>query len=205
MLTLDHVSFQYRSAPSRPLMFDDLSLSIRDGAITAITGESGIGKTTLLYLLAGLCQPISGHVCNTYQNTAVIFQEPRLFPWLNAWENVAVSGVSREEAIRWIQRLFKDPLVTKKFPHELSGGMKQRISIARALASNPDLLLMDEPFRGLDDETKKETFAIIKEKMAKKTCVLITHDPADVLLCDEHFSLRQHDNLSVKLGNDKNE
>ena len=93
--------------------------------------------------------------------------------------------------------------VAKQYPHELSGGMKQRIAIARALVLYPDLLLMDEPFRGLDEETKQETFGLIRSKMKGKTCVLITHDSDDLIHCDHHLHLQRiGDEITVKLGNE---
>ena len=201
MLTLEHISFRYDSKKDSPFLFEDLSLSFQDGIITAITGESGIGKTTLLRLLAGLQKPTVGTVHNTYQTTSIIFQEPRLFPWLTALENVTVTGASREEAHELLKQLFGEESVADKYPHELSGGMKHRVSIARALAFSPDLLLMDEPFRGLDEETKHATFSFIREKMKNKTCVLITHDPDDLMQCDQHISLYRQNELTVKLGN----
>lgn len=185
MLKLDHVSFQYADTS----ILQNISHTFTDGAVTAVTGASGSGKTTLLHLLAGLQRPTMGSIQNTYAKTAVAFQEPRLFPWMTALENITVVCKDREIARSYLNALFSESDVERKYPDELSGGMKQRISLARALAFEPDLLLLDEPFRGLDTETKRKTATFLFEKMRKKTCILITHDEEDLPYCNEHLHL----------------
>ncbi len=199
MLTLERVDFGYGTEP----IFKQVSHTFLDGAVTGITGPSGSGKTTLLYLLAGLQKPLQGTVENSYSRTAVVFQEPRLFPWMTALENV--SAVCRDEttARAYLSLLFGEEDVNKKYPAELSGGMKQRVAIARALSYSPDLLLLDEPFKGLDEKTKRETAAAVFRAMANKTCILITHDPEDLAYCTEHLSLEgapSYGLRAVKLG-----
>ena len=185
MLKLDHVSFQYADTS----ILKNISHTFTDGAVTAVTGASGSGKTTLLHLLAGLQRPTMGSIQNTYAKTAVAFQEPRLFPWMTALENITVVCKDKEIARSYLNVLFSESDVERKYPDELSGGMKQRISLARALAFEPDLLLLDEPFRGLDTETKRKTATFLFEKMREKTCILITHDEEDLPYCDEHLHL----------------
>ncbi len=185
MLLLDKVSFQYGDTP----ILQNLSHSFADGVTTAITGASGSGKTTLLHLLAGLYRPTSGTVCNSYSRVAVSFQEPRLFPWMTALENVFTVCKDRDRSRAYLQALFSEEDVADKYPDELSGGMKMRVSVARALAFEPDLLLLDEPFFGLDSETKKRTAEFLFEQMRQKTCILITHAEEDLGFCAEHLHL----------------
>ena len=169
-----------------------LDLEIRSGESLAIVGASGSGKTTLLRVLAGLEQADGGGVLIDGQpvhgvgaERAVIFQEPRLLPWRTVIENVAfpleVRGVGREEAGRVARRYIQ--LVglsefTEALPSQLSGGMAQRVGIARALAVQPEILLLDEPLGALDAMTKitmqEELARIWREK--NLTMILVTHD-----------------------------
>ena len=188
MLTLERVSFGY---PDQPLLLNQCSYRFASGQITGITGPSGCGKSTLLYLLAGLLTPLSGVSQNEHRTTAMIFQDARLFPWMTAKENITVVGASSERADQLLNALFQESDVAKKYPHELSGGMQQRISIARALASEPDLLLLDEPFQGLDEQTRAKTVSLILEEMKEKTCLLVSHQGEDLALCHEQVVFDQ--------------
>lgn len=204
MLTLDRISFGYGDQT----IFFQTSHTFADGKVTGITGPSGSGKTTLLYLLAGLQKPMQGTVQNDYTRTAVVFQEPRLFPWMTALENVLTVCQDETVARQYLSLLFHNEDVTNKYPAELSGGMKQRVAIARALAYFPDLLLLDEPFKGLDEQTKHETAKVVFRAMENKTCILITHDAEDLAYCAEHLSLMGAPSYglhAVKLGKDLSE
>lgn len=185
MLRLENVCFSYDAE----IILKHATHPFTDGRITAITGPSGSGKTTLLYLLAGLKKPTDGTLINDHKKTAVVFQEPRLFPWMTALENVKAVCADEGRARAILATLFDDDEVADKYPSELSGGMKQRVAIARALAYEPDLLLLDEPFRGLDEKTKERTASVVWDRMAGKTCLLITHDESDLAFCHEHVIL----------------
>ncbi len=199
MLMLENVHFSYEAET----ILKNATNRFADGRITAVTGPSGGGKTTLLYLLAGLKKPTKGTVVNDHKRTAVVFQEPRLFPWMTALENVKAICANDTQARAMLAELFDDDDVADKYPSELSGGMKQRIAIARALVYDPDLLLLDEPFRGLDEETKERTANVVWKHMANKTCILITHDGDDLAFCHEHVTLDgspTYQLRAVKLG-----
>ena len=184
MLVLDSLTLRY----GEKTVLEGVSFEFLTGGITGIVGASGIGKSTLLHAVAGLKSPDSGKIHSSHDRISYIFQEPRLFPWMTALENITAVGANEETAKRLLAALFEDAdEVAQKFPHELSGGMKQRISIARALAYEPTLLLLDEPFRGLDAEAKEKAVRLILDEIKKthgRTALLVTHDEADLALCD---------------------
>lgn len=185
MLKIENVTFKYEDKT----IIDGLSYAFSDGVVTAITGASGSGKTTLLYLLSGLRTSQNGKIYNDHKRIAAVFQEDRLFPWMTAVENITVTGADISRAKELLTLLFPNEMVDGKYPDELSGGMKQRIAIARALAYDPDLLLLDEPFKALDKETKALVCNIVFNEMKNKTCIMITHDEDDLIYCQEHLSI----------------
>ena len=157
----------------------DVSLSVKHGALTLIVGPSGIGKTTLLRILSGLENADAGEVRGLEnKRISYLFQEDRLFPWLTAVENVyAVSNEKnkKEKAASLLSELSLGDALDK-FPHELSGGMSRRVAIARALMFDGDVVILDEPFRGLDSESEKNTLDVIKKYTGGKTVIAVTHD-----------------------------
>lgn len=177
MLRIENLTVKFE----KETVLDDLSFSFPEGASLAIVGPSGVGKTTLLNALCGLKKPSSGSVLSDYRRVAYVFQEPRLFPWMTALENVETVTEDKARARELLEALLPD--AAEKYPHELSGGMKQRVSIARALAYEPDLLLLDEPFRGLDPETRDRTARFLFETMTGKTVLMVTHDEEDLSHC----------------------
>lgn len=184
MLAIEDLSFRY----GKETVLEGLSFVFPEESITGLTGASGVGKTTLLHLLCGLKKPSGGRVNNTLK-TAVIFQEPRLFPWLTAYENVLAVCHDKEKAERALSLLFPGETVGGKYPDELSGGMKQRVSIARALAYEPELLILDEPFKGLDAETKRRTIHTVFHRRPGTTFLLVSHEAEDLALCDSVLRL----------------
>lgn len=170
-------------------VLEDLSFSLPDGKVIGLVGQSGIGKTTLLQALAGLVKPTGGALSHSYEKPAYIFQEPRLFPWMTALENVETVCKDTKGASEWLSRLLPDPTVSHQYPDELSGGMKQRVSIARALAYDGDIYFLDEPFKGLDAQTKRYTAECFFQAVRGKTVLMVTHDEEDLAYCDLVFRM----------------
>lgn len=181
VIVFDRVSKQYAEQGAAALR--DVSLSVAKGEFVCLIGPSGCGKSTVLKIIAGLEHQTSG-IARGPDNVAVVFQSGSLFPWLTAYENVAIAlhakGAEPEEikkkATRYIDMMGLAPFA-KKYPRELSGGQRQRVGIARALAVEPDVLLLDEPFSALDAKTTHELhleLLSIWEK-SKITIVMVSH------------------------------
>lgn len=184
MIELKNVILAY----GEQVVLENQNLSVSAGEHMALMGPSGCGKTSLLHLIAGLTKPTGGLVSVRTGRIACLFQEPRLLPWLTAEENVNTvlsdRAASRPEAQKWLEAVgLKD--AAKKYPRELSGGMQQRVSLARALAYGGDVLLLDEPFKGLDAETKADMIHLINTHTAGKTLLLATHDRQEAALLAE--------------------
>lgn len=160
------------------MILKNLSLDIPKG-ITCIMGTSGKGKTTLLNTITGLIQPSEGKIEGRPEKISYMFQDDRLFPWLSAIDNISVVNNDTKAA----QELLKEvELETSadKMPSELSGGMRRRIALARALGYDAGLLILDEPFKGLDNALKNRVARLIREK--KNPVIITTHDPEDVAM-----------------------
>lgn len=167
-------------------IFSDISLEIGPGKIVSLVGPSGCGKTTLLMIAAGLMDADRGSLECDFRNPAMVFQEPRLLPWKRAGDNMAFGLVARgQRRIDCRHRI--EALATTlgldlrdldKYPHELSGGMRQRVALGRALVIEPDLLLLDEPFSALDIGLRQELQDLLVSEISDRrlTAVFITHD-----------------------------
>ncbi|MCI8331374.1 MAG: ATP-binding cassette domain-containing protein [Clostridiales bacterium] len=148
------------------------TISFEEQVMTAIMGPSGSGKTTLLRMIAGLERPDQGHIIGVPDKVGMVFQEPRLFLHMSALENV--SCVSNRAIAEQILVDLKLKEALDKKAAALSGGMQQRVAIARALACGRDLILFDEPFKGLHEELKYDTIQCVRKYM--KNGIIITHD-----------------------------
>ena len=178
MIFFDKVSFSYGEKE----VLRELSFRLETGELLAVMGESGCGKTTLLHLAAGLRVPQTGKIRSDHTRVSVAFQEPRLFPWLTVRENL-LSALPQSERRAGEERL--SALLTEMglsgveglYPRELSGGMKSRVSLARALLYGGDLLLLDEPFSALDEEMRQELATRLRKQLKDtgKTAILVTH------------------------------
>jgi len=169
-ITLKGVGFDY--GPLK--VIDGLDVEVQRGELVVCVGPSGCGKSTLLSLLAGHLQPTRGTIAREGQ-TRTIYQDGGLFPWLTVRENIALSKSKKVDDWLQITRLAE---FADHYPHQLSGGMRQRVELARALAAETDILLMDEPFSALDYQTRnrmrRELVATLAER--PRTVVFVTHD-----------------------------
>ena len=192
-LAIENVSKNFRSASGDVLALDRVSLNVAEAEFVCLVGASGCGKSTLLNIIAGLEKPDSGTllqdgkpVTGPGRERLVMFQEPALFPWLNVFGNVLfplklkpnLTNKDRHDVAKYYLELVGLSRFERANIHELSGGMKQRVSLARALAPNPRVLLMDEPFAALDALTREQLYGDIQEiwKARRKTIVFVTHN-----------------------------
>ena len=161
------------------LVFDGFSYSFPEKGITAVSGPSGRGKTTLLRIIAGLDAEYTGKVTvSPDAKLSYVFQEDRLLPRLSAFENVKLFCGDGENADKYLSLLGLSEARNKK-PSELSGGMKRRVAAARAFAYGGSVMLLDEPFSGLDSDNKNVLLGLIKRFAENGLVILVTHDPAD--------------------------
>jgi NitT/TauT family transport system ATP-binding protein len=197
------LSHTYAGREGAVQALDDVAFTAPRGRFVVIVGPSGCGKSSLLMMLAGLLQPTAGAIrCGGAPMTepdpkriGVIFQEASLYPWLTAQENVEFPLLIRHEPKAARRQRSGEALALvglsgfeRRYPHELSGGMKQRVSIARGLVQDPDILLMDEPFAALDEQTRMVMGDELLRIWSKttKTVVFVTHSLTEaVYLADE--------------------
>jgi NitT/TauT family transport system ATP-binding protein len=202
-IQLANVGQVFRTGGQEVVALTDLSFEVRPGRFVVLVGPSGCGKSTLLMMMAGLRQQTSGSVLVNGapipqpdpDRVGMVFQEPSLFPWLTAEENVEfplalrhVAKAQRRDKAQEALKLVGLDGFGKRHPHELSGGMKQRVSIARGLVQDPPVLLMDEPFAALDEQTRMTMGDELLRIWAAtgKTVVFVTHSLTEaVYLADE--------------------
>ena len=192
-LAIDNVSKRFTGASGSMLALDRGSLNVEEAEFVCLVGASGCGKTTLLNIIAGLEKPDSGTVLTDGKpvmgpgrERLVMFQEPALFPWLTVFGNVLfglklkpnLTDKDRRQVAKYYLELVGLSRFERANIHELSGGMKQRVSLARALAPNPRMLLMDEPFAALDALTREQLYGDLQEiwKARRKTIIFVTHN-----------------------------
>ena len=192
-VSLDGISLTYKTNAKGCLVaLDNISLQVKPGEFVCVVGPSGCGKSTLLHLIAGLHQQSSGQVfvdgkpvSGPGTDRILIFQELGLFPWLKVGENVEfgmkmknISKAEREEKIQYYLRLVHLSKFRDSYTHQLSGGMRQRVALARALATEPDVLLMDEPFAALDAQTRDLLHDELERIWSEtgRTIIFVTHN-----------------------------
>lgn len=184
-------------------VLEGIEFSLSKGEVLSIVGPSGGGKTTLLHLCAGILDTQEGSVSNSFTSSAFAFQEPRLLPWKNVIDNIALGliaqGQTKKESVQKAKEIALEFGLTEedftKFPKDLSGGMKQRVSFARALVLNPALLFLDEPFSALDIGLKCELQNLLIERIAKKelSILFITHDLMEAIRLSDKILLLKSD------------
>lgn len=175
MAKVENLTVQYGGTA----VLENFSAEFPDGGVTAVSGRSGCGKTTLLAVLLGLLRPDGGTVSGFRQPSAV-FQEDRLLPFLSAEKNIAVTaGCTEAEAGDALLSVGFDAADRGKRAFELSGGMARRVAIVRAMLAPGDAVLLDEPFKGLDERTRAQVVRFVCENRRGRTMVVVTHDPRD--------------------------
>lgn len=205
-LVLEHVSKWFRTSSLHVQALDDVTLRIAEGEFVCLVGPSGCGKSTLLNLIAGLDRPDRGTVQADGQTISgpgphrlMMFQEAALFPWLTVLGNVLfglklVKGLNaseRQEKAEYFLELVGLKRFMHSNVHELSGGMRQRVALARSLAPNPSVLLMDEPFGALDALTREQLYGDIQRiwSQHRKTIVFVTHNVREAVCLGDRVIL----------------
>jgi NitT/TauT family transport system ATP-binding protein len=205
ILEMRKASKTYHSVRGATLALDSIDVAVERGEFLCVIGPSGCGKSTLLNLFAGLDAPDSGEVLEEglaisgpSPHRALMFQEPALFPWLSALDNVAfglraakVSRKERRERAGSYLDLVGLGDFTGRHPHELSGGMRQRVALARSLCIEPRVLLMDEPFGSLDAQTRDGLHEELQSiwKKTGKTIVFVTHNVREAIILGDRVLL----------------
>lgn len=203
MMKVKDLHKRYVTNEAEVLALQDINLIIRDGEFISLLGPSGCGKSTLLKIIAGLLNASQGSIDNNGAlitapgpERAVVFQDYALFPWMTVEDNVefglearGVPAPQRRQTSSDLLRVVGLQDFAKKYPHHLSGGMKQRVSIARALAVEPQILLMDEPFGALDAQTR----SVMQEellriwKVYRKTVIFVTHSIEEAIYLSDRI------------------
>lgn len=192
ILSLSKISKTYQTMDSEVKAVEEIDLDIKEGEFISIVGPSGCGKSTLLTIIAGLEEQSSGKLLidgeetkGTSEKIGYMPQKDQLFQWRNIWDNVCLGLEIRKQKtekncalVRALLKRYGLEEFSKKVPSQLSGGMRQRCALIRTLATNPSILLLDEPFSALDYQTRLEVSDDIYEiiKREKKTAILVTHD-----------------------------
>jgi len=205
-LRVDHISKWYKTSSLTVHALDDVTLHIAEGEFVCLVGPSGCGKSTLLNIIAGLEQPDRGQVLadddtinGPGHHRLMMFQEPALFPWLTVMGNVLfglklienMSPAERRDTAEYFLELVGLKRFMHSNVHELSGGMKQRVALARSLAPNPSVLLMDEPFGALDALTREQLYGDIQRiwSQHRKTILFVTHNVREAVCLGDRVVL----------------
>ena len=214
LLELKNVSYTYQTLTDEIKAIQGLSFNCNEGDFISIIGPSGCGKTTILSLIAGLLTPSSGSIyidgkqASNRDNLGYMLQKDQLFPWRTIEKNVflplEIKGINTKENQEYaISLLEKYGLgdFKKKYPEQLSGGMRQRAALIRTMSSKPRLLLLDEPFSALDSQTRlsvcNDVYSIIKAE--GKTAVLVTHDISEAISMSDKIIILSNRPSQVKL------
>ncbi len=215
-IVIDNVSHEYFNPHTWQTVraLGGLSLTVEEGEFLCIVGPSGCGKSTLLYLIAGLLRPTAGRilmegreVSKPGRDRGMVFQEFAILPWRTVEKNIAhgleIAGMSRRMREEIVSRYVARVGLTgfeHKYPYELSGGMRQRVAVARTLAANPEVVLMDEPFASLDAQTR----SVMQEELVRialserKTIVFVTHSVDEAIILGDRVVVLTHRPATVK-------
>lgn len=209
MLKVKNISKIFNSNGKRIQTLQNINTEVEKGSLVVLLGPTGCGKTTLLKIIARLIKPTTGSIEFNGNKIGVIFQHYNLFPWLNVRKNIEfglkfkkIGKVEKKKKINELLEIIGLQKFESFYPHELSGGMQQRVAIARTLAINPDLLLMDEPFGALDAHTKgkMQEFVLALQKKTKKTIIFVTHNIEEaIFLADKIYILSEQPGKVIKV------
>ena len=222
VLELKDVGLNYHSKSGETQAIKSISFSINDGEFVGLVGPSGCGKTTVLSLISGIIKPSCGEVLVNGKNIksnktkiGYMFQKDLLFPWRTIMENVnlglELQKIKQSKKVVELLKKYGIYEFKDKYPHELSGGMRQRVALIRTLVLNPQILLLDEPFGALDYQTRQKVIDDISSiiKSEKMTSLLVTHDVTEAIsMCDRVIILSQRPScvkkeIKIKLDKSK--
>lgn len=196
VLTVEDLEKSYGTGSEQLTVFTDFDMELQDGEFICILGKSGCGKSTLLKCIAGLEEYQNGTIRGEYDSIGYVFQEDRLLNWMSVRDNIKIvlesNNVPEEEQnerIEYYLTLVGLDHVAEKYPLQLSGGMKQRVSIARALAVEPQILLMDEPFSSLDEITARELRQSFLDMIQEldQSVLFVTHNVSEAVFLSDRI------------------
>lgn len=199
IITFDQVSLAFQ----QKTVFSGLSMNIAPGSKVALLGQSGLGKSSILKLVSNIYQPTTGSVINQAKSIGYVFQEPRLLPWLtvyqNIWQVMKAKGFEEHFSKQRIERLLAQVGLEHDcyslYPHELSGGMAQRVSLVRAFAIEPDLLLLDEPFSALDRQLTQQLTELLSTLLTDEiSMIYVSHQVEQVIGSTDLALVLKHNN-----------
>jgi len=207
-LELKNLGFSYETSHGQYQVFKDININIHTNEFFCIIGPSGCGKTTLINIIAGFERPTTGQVLekgseirDVSPKRALVFQQDAVFPWLTVYKNIEyglkiknIPVTQRREIVEKYMRIVGLTGFEEAYSRELSGGMKKRVDLARALVNNPEILLMDEPFGSVDAITKEKLQIEVTQiwEQSKMTVVFITHDLEEALFLGDRIAIMQH-------------
>ena len=201
LLEFDSVSVKYNEHE----VIKNLSFSLKKGEVIALLGPSGCGKTTILNITSGLLAETAGKVSVHTKKFGYVFQEPRLLPWRTVIDNILFVMKEKDRKVKQKQtneilKMVGLDHVANDYPSKLSGGMKQRVSIARALAADPQIILMDEPFSALDPKLKNELQEDVIKLIDKNQIgiIYVTHDPLEAIKLADRILVLSSQGCSIK-------
>ncbi len=206
LMEMKNVNKTFFSQNGEVKVLNNISFAIYDNEIIAILGPSGCGKSTILNLLSKLEEPTSGEIISKCKK-GYMFQKDNLMEWRNIYNNILIGleikHLKSKQNLEYVDSLLKKYQLEEfknYHPHELSGGMRQRVSLIRTLALKPDLLLLDEPFSALDYQTKlyvqNDVFSIIKQE--KKAALIVTHDISEAIALSDKIIILSNRPCSIK-------
>lgn len=196
-LQIKNISKKFKTSKGFTGALKNINLNVSQGEFVCLVGPSGCGKSTLLNLIAGLEKQDYGTI-KSQGKIGLMFQEPALFPWLKVKDNISfglkIKKINKEKINELVDEHLKLVQLShfkEAYPHELSGGMKQRVALARTLILNPDILLMDEPFAALDAQTREILYKDLQNiwRMTKKTIVFVTHNVREAVCLGDRIEV----------------